>query len=408
LRLDNVDIKIKNLISNSAKSRQLTLVKSSVELSQESVLSNASLTIDAGGSVLSTNGTNVILDWVDIGWNGKLELNQSTTIKGNNSIDSLTINAGSNLSLASGTEQTVTDLEIVSLVSSPVKISSDGNAVITVSQHKKFCFDYMNITNVETKGVGVMNAGENATLTNAKGWNAQKCEEVLFADFEIKYPCENGMTLFTDKSSGYATQWNWSFPGQMTATGKEAAFSFLASNTYPVSLSINDGSSSQTYSAQVYVMANSIKANQIVANSDEIYSFNQASGYQWYRNGAAISAETKRSYQYDGSNGVYFVVTYDDLCNRISEPLTVTGLLEENHRQLFIYPNPSNEMVTIESGNDEIDFVTIFDLLGRDIASVQSFQRKMNIPLTHLNDGIYLLEVSIKGNKYRERILIKH
>ncbi|HEY5823623.1 MAG TPA: S8 family serine peptidase [Cyclobacteriaceae bacterium] len=408
LKIADADVKFKNLISNSTSLRELTVTNSSIELTEGSLISQPNLTLDVSNAVIVTSGAQVILDWSGLGWNGGLVVaNGKLVIKGNNVIDSLVINAGAEMVLTSGTEQKINTIEIMSTALTPVKINSDGNASINLLNHKKICLDFLEVANVEAKGVGVMNAGENSVLTNAKGWSSQKCDDVLFADFEVKYPCQNAWTAFTDKSQGDVQQWEWTFP-ESIHVAEEANFSFPEARTYQVTLKVSDGKTSHSYTGNVIISANSLATNEVLLNSDEMYSFNLATSYQWLRNGEIISSETERHYNYEGQDGTYSVVTYDGECNRLSDPLTITGLLEEPTSLVQVYPNPSNTEVVIESKKEEINFVIITDLLGKRLVEIKPNQQKVLIPVSQFSDGIYVVEMTIGKVKYRDKIMVKH
>ena len=409
LTVAEAEVEVKNLISNSASLRELTMTNSSIELTEGSLLAKPNLALKTENAIIKTNGSQVILDWNEIEWNGGLVIdNGKLVIKGNNVIDSLVIKAGTEMVLSSETDQIINTIEIASTASSPVKINSDNNASINLSGHKKFCFDFLQVTNIEVNGAGVINAGENSTLTNAKGWRAQKCEDVLFADFEVEYQCENGWTTFVDRSLGAARQWEWIFPESVKITAREANFSFPEAGTYQVTLKVSDDKTSHSYIGNVIISDNSLAANQVLMNSDEMYSFNLATSYQWLKNGEVLPSETGREYKYDGQDGIYFVVTYDEACNRLSDPLTIAGLSEEQTSLTRLYPNPSNKELVIESMNGEINFVAITDLLGKRITELKTNQQKVLIPVNQFSEGIYLVEMMIGNIKYRDKILVRH
>ncbi len=318
------------------------------------------------------------------------------------------LNAGSELELESGTERAIKTLEIMSTSSSSVKIASAGNATINFFRHEKYCYDYLEVSNVIATGAGVANAGENGIINNAVGWNAQKCEDVLFADFKVKYPCKGGLTLFADASSGKAEQWDWIFPSSSTKSGKEVEFSFSASGSYPVSLKVSNNESSHMYSTMIEVGNNTLAPNQIVTNNGEMYSFNQAIQYQWFRNEMKIPDALNRFYADHGEDGTYSVVTYDSECNRFSDPLVITGLLDEAETLVNIYPNPSHDELVIESKGDDINVVTVSDVLGKKLIHLTPNQAKVSITVNNLSNGVYFVETLVQNVKYHQRIIVNH
>lgn len=425
LQMDGTFVKVNQLKSNSGKKRNWRIINSTIELAEASIMTGLNLTIDATATQLNMSGDNATLDWDKVSWNGtmnatkgqsrvlgnnvihKLNLSADIELAGSNQLDTLLINKGVDLKLGDNSEQAIETIQIISLASGPVKVHSNSNSSINLSQHQKFCFDFLQVTNVETKGTGVINAGENAVLVNAKGWNSRKCEDVLFADFKSNYPCENGLTGFVDNSQGPATEYKWTFPESITKTGKEQSFSFTSKGSYPVTLTVGDGVGTNSYTKDVNIISSTLPANQIIANADEMYSFNQAQSYQWYRNETILANETQRKYLSNGLDGNFFIVTYDKDCNRISDVLTITGL-EEQLSGSRVYPNPANQEINIQSGNEKIDWISIRDVLGRTVSVTTPETPKLIMSVGHLNDGIYLVEMSINNKIYRDKIIIKH
>ena len=64
---------------------------------------------------------------------------------------------------------------------------------------------------------------------------------------------------------------------------------------------------------------------------------------------------------------------------------------EETH-SLTIYPNPTNGRITIESSLENLN-VSIMDMLGRVIYE----SSKTEVDMSHLDKGIYLLQLSQNG-----------
>lgn len=78
------------------------------------------------------------------------------------------------------------------------------------------------------------------------------------------------------------------------------------------------------------------------------------------------------------------------------------------------YPNPANEMATIEYGieNDSYIKLSIFDSMGREISVIDHQYRlgghyKFDLQLSDLAPAIYLIKLSVNGNKSYTSKLIK-
>ena len=423
LDIKNARLKLTDLTINSVKTKSVNLIDSEIELTRSSKIDQSALKWNTINSALRVKSDPVIFDWKGVVWPGnfsidhgraiingnnsfaKMELDGTVEFTGANKLDSLVINSTSDIRLAPGTNQVVGGIQIKS--GSSTSISSTGSSAITFTAHKKYCFDNLQITNVEAKGIAVVNAGGGSALINSKGWVSQKCEDVLFADFSIRYPCANGLTEFTDASSGAARQWAWTFPGSVTAQGQHASFPFLSAGKYQVTLTVSNATDSNSFTREVGITTNSLQTNQVVVNSDELFSFNQAAAYQWYKNDAQLPIETKRFYSYEGQNGIYSVVTYDDNCNRISDKVAITGMNEPNSGFIKIYPNPADEDIEVDSHSKSVT-IHFLDRFGRSVISQRSESGVAKVSVSNLSEGIYLIEVVSLNSIHRERIMIRH
>ncbi len=424
LDMKDSQLKVTDLILNSAKNKILNLSNSEIELTQGSDINPLLLTINAtNNALIKVKSDPVTFNWQGVTWPGnfvidqgraiingdnsfaKMQLSGKVEFTGTNELDSLSINATSDLLFPSGKNQTIRNMTMSNAAST--SFHSAATSSIEFTDHHKYCFDHLLITNVEAKGTSVINAGVNSTLVNSKGWLTQNCADVLFADFSIKYPCENGMTQFTDKSTGSPQQWSWTFPGSVTAQGNKASFPFATAGKYPVTLTVSNNSGSNSFTSDVIIRANTLSDNQVVVNSDELFSFNQSPTYQWLRNEVEVPSETSRSYSYHGEEGVYSVLTFNDDCNRISDKITVTEIQKPYSGTPKIYPNPADEEITIGS-NGELVSVDVIDLFGRVLLSVKSDSQIIKLPVSNFSEGVYLVEVIAAKNRYREKVMINH
>ncbi len=114
------------------------------------------------------------------------------------------------------------------------------------------------------------------------------------------------------------------------------------------------------------------------------------------------------------SNNFYFVQVWnDDSADRVGSSwfdLTVQdGTLSTQSFQLEdikIFPNPVNNVLNIQS-NVSIDKVEIFDLLGQRIKELNLGSNTNTVDLSDLNDGMYLIQISINGKESTYKVLKK-
>ena len=85
---------------------------------------------------------------------------------------------------------------------------------------------------------------------------------------------------------------------------------------------------------------------------------------------------------------------------------TVVADFRDNDRQLIIFPNPANLMLTIQS--DLAGVVEVFDLHGRHLLS-QDISDELILNTQQWENGIYLIQFSSQnGMKEVKKIIIQH
>lgn len=124
-----------------------------------------------------------------------------------------------------------------------------------------------------------------------------------------------------------------------------------------------------------------------------------ATTYQWYYNGNLIAGATSQTYT-PSQYGIYVVRTTDangcvNVYSAGFDYTMVTSIRSENNylNSLTIFPNPTTGIVEIDlNGYNESDFtVSVFDNTGK---LVLKSKNETTIDLSHLNNGLYILNVS--------------
>jgi hypothetical protein len=119
--------------------------------------------------------------------------------------------------------------------------------------------------------------------------------------------------------------------------------------------------------------------------------------YQWVNcsNGIVPIAGATNSTFTPSTNGNYAVQLSNGICNSISPcvSVNVVSLEENNLNSLRVYPNPSNEKVSIELGNKEINTIIIYSAIGQKLNEVNVPQNMSKIDITlPLEKGVYFIE----------------
>jgi hypothetical protein len=85
--------------------------------------------------------------------------------------------------------------------------------------------------------------------------------------------------------------------------------------------------------------------------------------------------------------------------------LDFTGVKENKQSKIIIYPNPSTGLFTIDTDFIKLNKVTAYDLNGKIVYSKQSLDQKFDV--SHLNKGIYILELQSENSTITEKLIIK-
>lgn len=94
----------------------------------------------------------------------------------------------------------------------------------------------------------------------------------------------------------------------------------------------------------------------------------------------------------------------------LSKKINSNNIIEQNkktHTKLLLFPNPSNDYISIQLTNEEkISDISIIDIYGKIIyISVNNNFENKRISISHLAKGAYLMKVSNSENCYYSKFL---
>jgi hypothetical protein len=131
--------------------------------------------------------------------------------------------------------------------------------------------------------------------------------------------------------------------------------------------------------------------------------------YQWITcpSNALVSGETNATFE-PVQDGEYAVIVSSGGCQDTSACFTILGLsLEENQSSLFsVFPNPANEIVTINTAFDQTFELVILDIDGRVIKSYLLDHSNEQVDVSDLSTGIYILEARTDSNVELVRLVV--
>lgn len=294
------------------------------------------------------------------------------------------------------------------------EVSINGNGAINIEPHKKYCFDYLVIDNIDLLGESSISIGANSSLSNANGWSTKSCENLLFADFNVNYPCTGGLIIFDNTSDGSVESTEWFVDGESQSSDSDFQFWVPESQTLTVQIRVRSGEEESTYERVINIMDSEIPENRITQNSTQLASLQVADTYQWYKDYKPLSGETNRVYVYNGEIADYFVLTFSGDCNRISEVLVLTDVenIDFANNEIFtMTPNPfSNEIIFETKQNIASPIkIQIFNVFGEIVKeeNLQLSNQQILINTGDLSAGAYIGVVHINDKIFSSKI-IKH
>ena len=80
--------------------------------------------------------------------------------------------------------------------------------------------------------------------------------------------------------------------------------------------------------------------------------------------------------------------------NSLCKTFVITGIENEIHPNIKVYPNPITDYLMIEQLDPGVKNVEIIDINGKEMISrIASGQQRIRIDTTHLKSGLYILKI---------------
>jgi len=254
--------------------------------------------------------------------------------------------------------------------------------------------------------------------------------------------CEGGLVNFTDYSSGNITSWNWSFPGgtPSTSTQQNPSVAYNTSGIYDVTLTISNGSDSQTLTQENYITVMTVPLAPEIPDGEEnpwsmpgatfeytIPEVTYAESYEWV-------AEPVDAIESLVNNGTSCILDFTDWWGPGNVTLKVKALndcgegefsdgltlfvwwesVKENYQNEFIIsPNPSDGLLNVNFGDfseDQFE-VTVLNNLGKIIykenVTLRGHSRSYQVDLRSIDAGIYFMVVNKNEYVTTHKIIIQ-
>ena len=96
----------------------------------------------------------------------------------------------------------------------------------------------------------------------------------------------------------------------------------------------------------------------------------------------------------------------DTISSAVEVIITSTSSLQE--AGLEIYPNPTNDYLTIQSVEKEIVQINIYSSLGQKVFSQNELGRGAKVDVTNFTPGVYWASVRLRdGRVLNEKVILK-
>ena len=149
--------------------------------------------------------------------------------------------------------------------------------------------------------------------------------------------------------------------------------------------------------AQVTVNPNPIAS---ISQSGNVLTSSSTSGNQWLLNGEPITGETNQTYTLpiDYTDTLCFSVKVTDAngCSAISSTICIIPVgIEENDyaKELYIYPNPFKDELTVETTSTKEQKLEILNLIGQTIYT-SVITKKAVVKTGAFASGVYFIKLS--------------
>jgi hypothetical protein len=99
----------------------------------------------------------------------------------------------------------------------------------------------------------------------------------------------------------------------------------------------------------------------------------------------------------NGEKGTYYVFYYSDFVDIIDNNASTTTTT--------VYPNPSNDQLKIETGNEVIKEIILYDLTGKQIKHLLINEINASIDISELHKGMYFIQIKTEKREVKKKFI---
>ncbi|HLP50851.1 MAG TPA: T9SS type A sorting domain-containing protein [Chitinophagales bacterium] len=204
---------------------------------------------------------------------------------------------------------------------------------------------------------------------------------------------------------------NNSYDGYAWSTGDTtASIQAFASGTYTVTVSAVCGTMTST---GLVVSVSDPGMPTITENMVSGMTAHSATAvsYEWFLNGSSIGPATADSVLQQAASGTYTVkITDANGCTAESAPFSYVsiGIHETTgNMEVSLIPNPAKNSVIIKTDLAEGFELSLFDINGKQINTIPATGKVLNVDVSKLNAGVYILEVKTTNSHIVKKLVVE-
>jgi len=110
---------------------------------------------------------------------------------------------------------------------------------------------------------------------------------------------------------------------------------------------------------------------------------------------------------FDPMGNLYISDSWNHRLRKITNIVTSIVDFSNSTKEIFIYPNPTSGIFTIDSGAKEIQTIDLYDASGRKVFSKKMVER-IDIDATDLVNGVYFITIQAGVNITQTKLFIMH
>lgn len=224
--------------------------------------------------------------------------------------------------------------------------------------------------------------------------------------------CEMLSIDYTDMSYGTITSWNWTFEGgtPATSTQQNPTVSYTNAGTFDVSLTVSDGTNSNTFSASDYVTVFALPQVTLEDIGDQCIYYPAFELNQGIPAGGVYSGSGVSSGWFDpaiagaGTHTITYTYTDEHDCVNFAEQEIMVdecvGIGENPQATAMrIYPNPVTGTATIAFGLSQTTHVSaeIYNSIGMLVMKlsdgvIEAGSHNISVNMSALENGMYFVQ----------------